>query len=89
MRMVCTHIILFAFLLWSASAACAQSEGMEEETEIAADSLRSDTLITGLETYSLETDSTEQSISHNWLYPAGVILATGAAVLLLFTVRSR
>lgn len=55
-----------------------------------SDSLRVDTLIAGIGSLEVASDSvTQSSALKSWFLPFGVIAATGAAIYLLFSVRSR
>jgi hypothetical protein len=55
-----------------------------------SDSVRVDTLTSSLDTFSLAPDSLHYpKPSSLWVLPMSVIAATGAAILLLFTTRSR
>jgi hypothetical protein len=55
-----------------------------------ADSIRIDTLAYGLDTFTLTPESLHQpEPSRVWILPLSIIAATGAAILLLFSTRSR
>jgi hypothetical protein len=87
---------MYAFLNKKPALSCIvfsllSSAGLCQSIEASAnDSARTDTFLTALENFDVSPDSVMQSVvSNHWLLPVGVIAATGAAIYLLFSVRSR
>jgi hypothetical protein len=78
----------FILLTWAISMdnyACAQADESALSDSTRADSLRSE-----INSETLPPDSThELTFQKSWLLPLGVILTTGTAILILFSVRSR
>lgn len=61
-----------------------------QTTEPAAgDSLQADTLLSGMDIFEMTPDSTAHAAATNtWLFPLGMIAATGVVIYLLFSTRS-
>ena len=79
-------IILAVSLFWLLTAV-----GFSQTAEsVSSDSLQPDTTLSFYTITEIATDSTSQTGTFKpWLLPLGIAVATGTAIFLLFSVRSR